>query len=358
MDSVLQTIADAFGTGWQWPVGVLAYVMVGFLVSRPTGGLGGRIVSAIGWPLELAQKMSGATPLPYMFLIPNLLVFGLFTFAPMFLNFGFAATEGQSINFDSRPFAGLENAQRLLAQTAPGTGMQNLEDDKFLAAVANTAVFVIFQVPIMILFALITALVLNREIAGRAFWRSIFFYPVMLSPVVVAFLWTLILKGSGVLSQTLIGWGWIDEPILWLSDPRWSMIWSVFVFTWAHLGFYMLILLAGLQAIPRDLYEAAEMDGTRPFRVLWKITLPLLMPTLLVVTVLSLIKAFQVFEELYAMQVSWRSIVHYIFETSGLNGQRTSHGLGVAAVASLIVAVGLFVLSMVQVAFTQRQAKI
>ena len=110
----------------------------------------------------------------------------------------------------------------------------------------------------------------------------------MLSPVVVAFLWTLILKRQGLLSQTLMGWNWIDEPIQWLTDPSWTMFWSVLIYTWANLGFYMLILLAGLQSIPRDLYEAAEMDGTSDQRVFWRITLPLLMPILLVVTVLSL----------------------------------------------------------------------
>eukprot|EP00119_Amphimedon_queenslandica_P006128 XP_011406635.1 PREDICTED: uncharacterized protein LOC105314260 [Amphimedon queenslandica] len=220
----------------------------------------------------------------------------------------------------------------------------------------DTAVFVVFQVPIMVFFALLTALVLNREIVGRGFWRSVFFYPVMLSPVVVGFLWTLILKRQGVLSLTLIEWGWIDEPIQWLTDPAWTMFWSVFVYTWAHLGFYMLILLAGLQAIPKDLYEAAQMDGTSDWRMLWRITLPLLMPTLLVVTVLSLIKAFQAFEELYAMQVGWISIVSYIFESSGLRGQPTAHGLGIAATASLVVAVFLALLSLGQIALSGRRS--
>ncbi|MEZ5753021.1 MAG: sugar ABC transporter permease, partial [Paracoccaceae bacterium] len=177
----------------------------------------------------------------------------------------------------------------------------------------------------------------------------VFFYPVMLSPVVVGFLWTLILKRQGVLSQTLLGWGWISEPIQWLTEPGWMMFWSVFVYTWAHLGFYMLILLAGLQAIPPDVYEAAEMDGTPPWRQLTRITLPLLAPTLLVVTVLSLIKAFQAFEELYAMSVRWSSLVAYIFETSGLRGQPTANGLGIAAMASLLVALVLIVLSLLQV---------
>jgi alpha-1,4-digalacturonate transport system permease protein len=179
----------------------------------------------------------------------------------------------------------------------------------------------------------------------------------MLSPVLVGFLWSLILKRQGVLSQTLLSWGWIAEPIQWLTDPSWTMFWSVFVYTWAHLGFYMLILLAGLQAIPRDVYEAAQMDGTSPWRQLMRITIPLLAPTLLVVTVLSLIKAFQAFEELYALSVRWTSLVGYIFETSGLRGQPTANGLGIAASASLIVAVVLILLSLIQVYLSSRAQK-
>lgn len=351
-----EAISNAFA-GSAWPLGFLIYLIVGAVIARPGGTLGARAMAVLGWPVELAQKLRGHGPLPYLFLLPNLLVFGVFTFAPLFINVGFSFTEGQSINFTDRPYAGTENWQRLLAETQIDTGAANLEDDKFYRAVMDTSVFVVFQVPIMVLFALITALVLNRDIVARGFWRSIFFYPVMLSPVVVGFLWTLILKRQGLLSLTLMNWGWIDEPIQWLVDPNWTMFWSIFVYTWAHLGFYMLILLAGLQAIPGDLYEAAEMDGASPWRVLTRITLPLLMPTLLVVTVLSLIKAFQAFEELYAMQVGWISIVAYIFETAGLRGQATTHGLGVAATASLIIAGALAVLSIVQIFLSGRNAR-
>lgn len=340
-----------------WPFAFLVYLIIGLVVARPKGSLGNRIMTVIGWPIELAQNLAGSGPLPYLFLLPNLLVFGVFTFAPLFINVGFSFTEGQSILFEDRPYAGDNNWQRLLGETQIDTGAENREDDKFYTAIMQTGVFVIFQVPIMVLFALITALVLNRDIVARGLWRSIFFYPVMLSPVVVGFLWTLILKRQGVLSLTLMEWGWIDEPIQWLVDPTWTMFWSVFVFTWAHLGFYMLILLAGLQAIPGDLYEAAEMDGTSDWRMLHRITLPLLMPTLLVVTVLSLIKAFQAFEELYAMQVSWISVVSYIFETAGLRGQPTTHGLGVAATASLIIAGFLAILSILQIVLSGRSAR-
>lgn len=345
---------NAAFAGAPWPLYLLVYMAVGWVLVRPSGSLGTQLVSVLGWPIELTQRLSGATGLPYLFLLPNMIVFGAFTFAPMFINLGFSVTEGQSILFSDRDWAGLDNLRRLLAETQIDTGAPNLEDDKFLAAVYDTAVFVVFQVPIMIVVALVSALALNRKIVARGFWRAVFFYPVMLSPVVVGFLWSLILKRQGVLSQTLLQWGWISEPVQWLTDPSWTMFWSVFVYTWAHLGFYMIILLAGLQAIPRDVYEAAEMDGTPAWRQLTRITIPLLAPTLLVVTVLSLIKAFQAFEELYAMSVRWTSLVAYIFETSGLRGQPTANGLGIAAMASLLVAVVLIVLSLLQVYLSSR----
>ena len=343
--------------GAPWPLYLLVYLLIGWALLRPTGPLWDRAVSVIGWPIEMTQKLAGAMGLPYLFLLPNMLIFGAFTFAPMFINFGFSVTEGQSILFSERDWAGLDSLRRLLAETQIDTGAPNLEDDKFLGAVYATATFVVFQVPIMIVVALISALALNRKIVACGFWRAVFFYPVMLSPVVVGFLWSLVLKRQGVLSQTLMMWGWIDEPIQWLTDPSWTMFWSVFVYTWAHLGFYMLILLAGLQAIPRDVYEAAEMDGTSALRQLTRITIPLLAPTLLVVTVLSLIKAFQAFEELYAMSVRWTSLVGYIFEASGLRGQPTANGLGIAAMASLLVAIVLIILSLFQVYLSSKSSK-
>jgi len=351
-----EALSAAF-SGSPWPLYLLVYMIIGWALLRPSGTFWDQLISTIGWPIEMTQRLSGATGLPYLFLLPNMIVFGLFTFAPLFINMGFSVTEGQSILFSDREWAGLDNLRRLLSETQIDTGAANLEDDKFLSAVYDTATFVVFQVPIMIAVALISALALNRKIVARGLWRAVFFYPVMLSPVVVGFLWSLILKRQGVLSETLIRWGWLDEPIQWLTDPSWTMFWSIFVYTWAHLGFYMLILLAGLQAIPRDVYEAAEMDGTPAWRQLTRITIPLLAPTLLVVTVLSLVKAFQAFEELYAMSVRWTSLVGYIFETSGLRGQPTANGLGIAAMASLLVAVVLIMLSLLQVYLSSKSSK-
>src|SRR5690606_10449789 len=127
----------------------------------------------------------------------------------------------------------------------------------------------------------------------------VFFFPVLLSPVVVGLIWRWILQRDGLLNALLVGAGM--DPVNWLVERHWAFLAAIAVTIWAHMGFYTMIVLAGLQAIPRDLYEAAEMDGTPAARVFWRITLPLLMPNLLVVIVLSLIRAVQVFDEAYVL---------------------------------------------------------
>ena len=133
------------------------------------------------------------------------------------------------------------------------------------------------------------------------------------------------------------------------------MFWAVCVSIWAHMGFYTLILLAGLQAIQPDLYEAAEMDGTSKERVFWRITLPLLWPNLLVVVVLALIKGVQVFDEVFVLTgggpgTATQFIVQYIYNT-GFTEQVQNFGL--ASAASIVLGVILFVLTMLQLAVTR-----
>lgn len=342
---------------WPWPLAFFAYMALGWILTRPQGPVVSQLMTVIGWPIDLTQRLCGLSALPYIFIFPNILIFILFTFAPLFINMGLSVTEGQSIHLSDRPYIADENFVRLLGEVNPDTGHENLEDEKFFRAITQTFLFTCFQVPIMVILALCTALVLNRDVKGRGFWRAVFFYPVMLSPVVVGFLWSLILKRQGVLSSILIQIGILDAPIQWLQDPHWTMFWSIFVYTWAHLGFYMLILLAALQAIPGDVYEAADMDGTSPFRQFTRITLPLLKPTLLIVTLLSVIKAIQAFEELYALNVRWQSIIDYIFEVSGLRGQLTMHGLGIAAAASVLLSSVFIALSVLHIYHSRRAAR-
>ena len=291
--------------------------------------------------------------MPYVFVAPNLLVFGIFVVLPMILNVWYAISGGTNLMPAERPYAGAANFADLLDCTNyfnPASCRQ----DRFWRAVGNTVWFVAFQVICMIGLALLTALVLNRRMPARGFFRAVFFYPVLLSPVVVALIWKWILQPDGVLNAVLVGAGNARQPFL--LDPSWSFTWTVIVSIWAHMGFYTLILLAGLQAIPPDLYEAAAMDGTPTLRVFRRITMPLLMPNMLVVIVLGLIRAVQSFDEIYVLTgggpgTATQYIVQYIYETAFAN---QIHILGLAAAASILVGGVLLVLTLAQIALSAR----
>jgi len=252
-----------------------------------------------------------------------------------------------------RPFTGLENLATLFECTNhfdPSTCRKDL----FWRALYNTAWFALLQVGLMVLFSLVTALVLNGKILGRGFFRGVFFYPVLLSPVVVALVWKWILQREGLLNAMLHGVG-VAGPV-WLDDASWAFFWSVFVSIWAHMGFYTLILLAGLQAIPADLYEAAEMDRASPWRRFYRITLPLLAPNLLVVLVLALIRAVQVFDEIFVLTGGGPGsatlfIVQFIYQTAFAESIRL---YGLAASASLVLAATLLVLTLVQLRMSRQ----
>jgi ABC-type sugar transport system permease subunit len=393
----------------------------------PVSWAWGKLGDILDGPFRALQNHIGAHRMAYVFLLPNLIVFGLFSFWPMILNFYIAFTGGQSVILAERPFVGLENFRELLncpsyldPRTCPVAGFS------FWTGIWNTLFFAIVQVPIMIVVALVTAIILNRDIRARGFWRAVYFYPVMLSPVVIAVIWDWVLKRRGILNALLEdgtnGWNWFVgsfwstlvfavllsltlyrlsrrfpkngwretglitlaieiwmplgliflwamlssltlpdyRPINWLIDARsgWPMFWVIFVYTWGHLGFYMLILLAGLQAIPKDLYEAAEMDGTPKSRAFWRITLPLLMPTMIVVLVLSLIRAFQVFDEAYVLTgggpgQATKMIIQHVYESAFIGDAKR---YGIAAASSVLVAGILLILTLAQLTATKKKA--
>ena len=149
------------------------------------------------------------------------------------------------------------------------------------------------------------------------------------------------------------------QTVNWLTERGLAFAAAVGVSVWAHMGFYALILLAGLQAIPRDLYEAAEMDGTRPARVFRRITLPLLMPNLLVVIVLALIRAVQIFDEVYVLTgggpgTSTLFLTQYIYEIGFASLLRNP---GLAAAASILMGAVLVVLTLAQLGLARRNER-
>ncbi|WP_105385505.1 carbohydrate ABC transporter permease [Neorhizobium alkalisoli] len=314
------------------------------------------LMRIIDVPLRSLQKATGISGMAAFFLAPNMLIFGIFVLLPLVINFVYSMTGGTAFFLAERNFVGAEQYSRLFTCGSYLDPM-SCQEDAFWTAVGNTFWFVILQVTLMILVALVTALILNRDLAARSFWRAVFFFPVLLSPVVVGLIWKWILQRQGLLNFGLYQFG--VEPYTWLTDRNWTFVATIGVSLWAHMGFYALILLAGLQAIPKDLYEAAEMDGTKPARVFWRITLPLLMPNLLVVVVLALIRAVQIFDEVYVLTgggpgTSTFYLTQYIYETGFASALRNP---GLAAAASILMGLVLVVLTLIQLGIGQRGEK-
>ena len=325
--------------------------------ARPMAGLDlwGVVVRLTDAPMRAVQRLLGERRMPYVFLLPNLAFFGLFVFVPLGLNLWYSLTGGAALFPSQRPYVGLQQ-YGFLFDCGNILDVSSCREDHFWRGVHNTLFFVVIQVSLMVLSSLATALVLNRPIRGRGFFRAVYFFPVLLSPVVVALIWKWILQRDGLLNAAITTLG--GQKIIFFVDPSWAMFWVIFVSIWAHMGFYTLILLAGLQAIPRDLYEAAAMDGTRPMRVLLRITLPLLWPNMIVVIVLALIRGVQTFDEVFVLTgggpgTSTLMVVQYIYETAFAN---QSQNFGLAAAASVVLGVVLFVLTLLQLGLGRRKA--
>jgi alpha-1,4-digalacturonate transport system permease protein len=317
------------------------------------GALLGFVLNAVEPPMRGLQRLLGVPRIAWVFVAPNLVVLGLFTFLPIVIDFLYAFTGGVQLYPSERPFTGLDNLATLF-ECGNYLDPSSCRKDLFWRAVYNTGAFALIQVGLMVALSLVTALVLNRKLLGRGFFRGVFFYPVLLSPVVVALVWKWILQREGLLNAMLHGAG-VAGPV-WLDEASWAFFWSVFVSIWAHMGFYTLILLAGLQAIPADLYEAAEMDSASPWRRFYRITLPLLMPNLLVVLVLALIRAVQVFDEIFVLTGGGPGsatlfIVQFIYQTAFAESIRL---YGLAAAASLVLAATLLVLTLMQLRISRQ----
>ena len=293
------------------------------------------------------QKWIGLCRMPYVFVLPNLLIFGIFILFPMLLNFVYAFTGGTNFFPGERPWVGTANFETLLTCESfldPNT----CREDLFWRAIYNTAGYVVFQVALMVIASLVTAVALNAKIKARGFFRSVFFYPVLLSPIVVALIWKWILQENGLFNGIILALG--GDKVPFLVDAQWARFWVILISVWAYMGFYTLILLAGLQAIPADLYEAASIDGANNLNTFFKITMPLLMPSMVVVLVLSLIRAVQIFDVVFAFTgggpgTATMYLVQYIYSKGFASPSRQ---FGLAAAASLLMAGVLIILTLIQ----------
>lgn len=218
----------------------------------------------------------------YLFLLPNIVGFLVFSSLPVLATLAISTLHWDMI----RPptFVVFDNYRQLL-----------LTDKTFWRVLANTVYYVLGTVPTSIVLSLLLAMALNTTIRGVKVFRAIFFLPVISSAVAVAVLWQWLFNSDfGVINFLLTGVGLPAIP--WLSSTAWAMPAVIIMAIWKHLGYNMIIYLAGLQGIPITLYEAAAIDGAGPLSSFRNITVPLLAPTTFFILVISLIQSFQVFD--------------------------------------------------------------
>ncbi|MEN1940622.1 sugar ABC transporter permease [Luteimonas sp. MJ246] len=246
----------------------------------------------------------------WVFVAPALLVLGVFFALPVASALLLSLTD-----FDLYALADPEN----LRFVALDNYIDLLRTPIFWKALWNTSYFVVVGVPLSIAVSLAAALLLDSQLArGKAFFRTALFAPVVTTLVAVAVIWRYLFHTSYGLVNWALGHIGIS-PVDWLGDPLWAMPTIIGFAVWKNFGYNMVILLAGLQAIPRELYEAARIDGASTWRQLVHITLPSLGPVLLVVAVITVSGYFQLFAEPYVMTrgdplQSTVSVLYFMFE--------------------------------------------
>lgn len=183
-------------------------------------------------------------------------------------------------------FSGLGNIKRVV------------QDKVFWLAFKNTLIIFVFQVPIMLSLALMLAAMLNdKTLKGRAFFRLALFLPCVTSLVAYAVIFKMLFANSGLVNNVLLRTGLAREPIPWLTDPFWSKALLIIAVTWRWTGYNMMFYLAALQNIPREVYEASNIDGATKSQQFFAITIPLLKPIILFTAIMSTIGTLQLFDE-------------------------------------------------------------
>ena len=208
---------------------------------------------------------------------------GLFVFYPMVQSFITSLKSGKGNNLK---FSGLDNYIRMFSDTT------------LIKAVGNTFIYLLVQVPIMIIFALIIASVLNdKKLKFSGFFRTAIFLPCVASLVGYSIIIKSIFSSDGLVNKLLMSIHLISIPIEWVTHPFWAKILIIIAITWRWTGYNMIFYLSGLQNIDNSIYEAAEIDGASPFKKFTKITIPLLKPIILFTTITSTIGTLQLFDE-------------------------------------------------------------
>ncbi len=276
---------------------------------------------------------------PYLFLMPALIVLVIFFFIPFFQTFALSFMDYSNSIYHAQ-FAGFENYIKLFHSPV------------FYKVLLNTFIYLIVAVPILAIVPLFLAVLLNRQIRGLTLYKILIYLPVIVSIVVAAIAFKWLYADEGILNFIVTTLGL--SKIGWLTDPNWALYSVIIVTIWKGIGYYMMIYLAALMSVPKELYEACEIDGAGFFRKHLTVTIPHIMPTIALVTTISAISAMKVFAEIYVMTKggplnSSKTIVYYIYERAFENLD-----LGFASAMAVVLLVIVLALSLVNILFFEK----
>ena len=272
-----------------------------------------------------SRRISRQTLVAYAFLAPSLILFLIFRHGPAAFSLVLSFFDWTMV--DDPEFVGTQNFTQLA------------RDDVFWKALWNTVKYTVFAVPPDIIIALGLAVLLNQQLRGMKFFRLAYFIPVVTSGALVAIVWRWLYQPRGIINGFLLDLGL--TPQAWLTDTSLVLPSIAAMAVWKHVGFNMLILLAGLQSIPPELEEAARLDGAGRTRIFFNITLPLLKPVIVLATILTTIGSFQMFDAAFVMTgggpfYASTTLVYYTY-LKAFNQYQMGYGATIALVLFLII---------------------
>jgi len=291
------------------------------------------------------MRKSGLTPeltpkhreafVGYLFILPTYIGFTIFILYPLIESVRISFQEFSLLSGST--YIGLDNYVQMFA------------DSRLRIAYINTIIFTLFAVFFNAGIGLILAVMLNRRlpVLMRNLYRSIFFFPVLIAHTYIAVIWRFLYQqDTGVINYYLGVFG--VEPIPWLSNTHWAMAAIIILDVWKNTGFAMLVFLAGLQSIPNEYYEAAQLDGANERQLFFRITIPLLSPTIFFILVIFMIGALQVFDTIIVLTQggpgdATRSVVLYVYEIAF-----RTFNMGYAAAVSMTLFAIILVLTALQ----------
>lgn len=282
--------------------------------------------------------------LAYLFLLPTLLIIGAFSLYPVVRAFNLSLHDAMMLNWRTAPFIGLDNYRELF------------QDPVFWQAIKNTFIFVAGTVPIEIILALGIAMLLNQKLRFRAYYRLAFFIPYVTTVVAISMVWAWIYHDQwGLLNYILSFFGVSAQQ--WLLQPAWTMFTIIVMSIWKSLGYTVVIFLAGLQNVDKELYNAAKVDGANDWQVFRNVTWPMLTPTTFFVSITSIIGAFKVFTEIFVLYGGKPgplrtavTIVFYVYEKAW-----SDYRMGLASAAAYVLFFLVLAVTMFQLWYAKKR---